>query len=80
MTRATGDCAHLRFYVGHLLTVDQNVMKGVGGLYDQSEDRYEGQHQHLQQLDPPAATVGRIGRAGPARLLPVRLGPRDIIR
>lgn len=72
--------AYLRLYVGHLLTIDQDVVKSVGGLHDQSKDRDEGQHQHLQQLDPPTATMGRIGRAGPARLLPVCLGPRNIVR
>lgn len=71
---------YLRFDVGDLLPIDQDIVEGVGRLDDQRQDRYERENQHLQQLNSTSAAVSRIRGTCPAGFLSVRLGRRDIVR
>ena len=71
---------YLRFDVGDLLPIDQDIVQGVGRLDDQRQDRYERENQHLQQLNSTSAAVSRIRGTCPAGFLSVRLGRRDIVR
>ena len=52
---------NLSLNVRDFLPVGENVSKSDGCLNDECQDGDEGQHQHLQQLEPPSPFVRRVG-------------------